>query len=354
MKKCLLVSFLCVFFAAQFLYAINFTEAEQKKIREYPQSIVNRIAKHDVKNLINDEYFLQTLTTELKNKTRKPEDKVYFFYLMMQKIGWAFCGGISMPPSFTYADYSLMQIETLYDYREKLSSLGIDSKPFFNLTFKDIDTKPILASYAFLLGALLEPDANVIFDICNDAYDNGFLKIPTLFRAMFIHNMMLVSPAMTFATEKQNPDEYSDFMLLTQEIFKHCDCKEEEKEDLIISIIYDDNYGPCITPRIIDEKNSADDFFVLTCAILIERRLNSKESFMEFIDLWETHEKEDWKKKIIAQIKDNDYEVEYHKLPNIDGYSYTKTWDDVSIVLYDNGKLFEYDNYSEFIPKNNP
>lgn len=355
MKKCLLVSLLCVFLATQFLFSKDFTEAEQKTIREYPQTVVNRIAKHDVKNLIQDDYFLQTLTAELKNKARKPEDKVYFFYLMIQKIGWAFCGGISIPSSFSYADFSLMQIETLYGYREKLASLGIDSKPFFNLAFKNTDTKPILASYAFLLGSLLEPDATAIYNICEDAYKNDFFAKPTLFRAMLIHNMMLVSPAMTFATAKQKTDKYSDFMLLTQTIFEYCDCKEEEKEDLIISIIYDDDYGPCITPRIINEKNSADDFFVLTCAILIERRLNSKESFMEFIDLWEAHETEDWKKTIIAQIKSSDYKVDYYYMKAIpDGYNFTKTWDGVSIALYDNGKRFEYDGYSEFIPNNNP
>ena len=355
MKKCLVISFLCMFLATQFLYAEDFSEAEQKKIREYPQSVVNRIEKHDVRDLIQDEYFLQTLSAELKNKTRKSEDKVYFFYLMLQKIGWAFCGGISIPSPFDYAGFSILHINTLNSYREELSSLGIDSKQFFHLAFKNTDTKPILASYAFLLGSLLESDVSVIYNICENAYKNDFFAKPTLFRAMLIHNMMLVSPAMVITTTKQNYDEYSDFVLFIQKIFNQYELKEEEKEDLILSIIVDNNYGTFITNKILDEKNSENDLFVLTSATLVAVRLKSKELFQTFIELWETHETEDWKKKIITQIKANDYNVEYYYGINFpDGYSFSKSWDDVSLTAYDNGWLFEYNGYSEFIPRNKP
>ena len=107
MKKCFVISFLCMFLATQFLYGRDFSEAEQNKIREYPQSVVNRIEKHEAENLINDDYFLQVLTEELKNKNYKTEDKVYFFYLMMREIGWAFYGGITIPFPYTYPDFSL-------------------------------------------------------------------------------------------------------------------------------------------------------------------------------------------------------------------------------------------------------
>jgi len=331
----------------------KFTESEQKKIREYPQSVVKHIQKHDVKNLLKDEYFLTELTKELKNKSSTTEEKVYFFYLMMQKINWAFCGGISIPYPFSYADYSLMQISTLFEYRMQLSSLEIDSKPFFELAFKDTDSKPILASYSFLLGSLLEPDEATIYNVCNSAYENKFFEKQSLFRAMLIHNMMLVSPVMVFITKKENSKEFSDFLLLTQSIFEYCDCKEEEKEDLLLSVFYDENFNSVLMNRLIDEKKDSDNFFVLTCATLAKKRSRTKESFSEFIDVWEKHETEDWKKKLISKIKSDDYNVDYYGMPLSEGQSFIKVWDDISLVIYQNGKLFVYDDYSEFLPDNN-
>lgn len=348
MKKSFVISFLCMFLATQFLYGRDFSEAEQKKIREYPQSVVNRIEKHEAENLINDDYFLQVLTDELKNKNYKTEDKVYFFYLMMREIGWAFYGGITIPFPYTYPDFSLTQSAILYDYYKVLSSLRIDSGPFFNIAFRNANKKPILASYAFLLGALLEPDASIIYEFCAKAHKNGFFEKPTVFRTMLIHNMMLVSPVIVFGCEEDSSDEYSNFLRLLQAIFDECDCKEEEKEDLVISAIYDDNYGSFITQRLIDEKDNSNNYFVLTSAILIKERLNSIELFMNYVSLWESYETENWKKNIITNIKNNDYMIVYHYIPS--GHNFSKTWDGVSLILYDNGVQFKYDGHSEFLP----
>lgn len=346
-KKVILIIVLSMFCSTYF-YAKNISETELKKIREYPQSVVNRIDKYDAEDLLNDEYFLQTLVDELKSKGRKTEDKVYFFYLMMQKIGWAFCGGITVPFSYTYPDFSLIQSATLYDYYQNLSSLKIDSKPFFNLAFKNVDTKPILASYAFLLGSLLEPDATAIYNVCEAAYKNNLFSSPTLFRSMLIHNIMLISPVIVFGTENRKPDEYSDFLSLLQKIFDCRECKEEEKEDIMIASIYDENYGSFITPKLLGGKNNSENFFILTSVILIKERLNSIELFKEFIDLWENHETEDWKKEIIKQIKDNDYAIVYYYLPT--GWLFSKSWDGVSLIIYDDGCCFKYDDYLEFLP----
>ena len=350
-KKHFLFCLACIIFSVHVLSAENFPEKKIQKIREYPKSVVARIEKHDVQKLLDDEYFLQTLAGELKDSKIKTEEKVYFFYLMLQKIRWAFCGGISMPSSMSYADYSLMQISTFFNYRSYLSSLEIDAKPFFGLALKNTDKKPILVAYSFLLGSLLEKDEQVVFQFCDEAYKNKFFEKPTLFRSMLIHNMMLVSPLMVFATKKDDPKEFSDFLILTQSIFNRDDCKEEEKEDLVISVCYDAKFASLIIHLIIDEKNSSEDFFVLTCAGLVKAR-TKPESFKEFIDFWESHESEDWKKELIAKIKSADYKIDYLGDSFSGGGGFIKTWDDVNLALYDNGILFEYDGYSEFLPNN--
>ena len=117
--------FLCTLILCCFLgtsvYAENMPKDKLSEIREYPETLVQQVDKYDVNKLVNDDYFLRTLSKELKNKNTTAEEKVYIFYLMMQKIRWAFCGGIDVPVPNTYAYNSLFQCITIDKYRDYLS-----------------------------------------------------------------------------------------------------------------------------------------------------------------------------------------------------------------------------------------
>ena len=67
----------CLF--AVSLYAENIPKEELAELPEYSEAIVQQLEKHDVKQLINDDYFLRVLSKELKNKNSTAEEKVYFF-----------------------------------------------------------------------------------------------------------------------------------------------------------------------------------------------------------------------------------------------------------------------------------
>ena len=357
LKVFLCTLILCCFLGTSF-YAENMPKDKLSEIREYPESLVQHVDKYDVNKLVKDDYFVRTLSKELKNKNTTAEEKVYIFYLMMQKIRWAFCGGLDVPLSDNYAHNSLFQCITIYKYRQRLSKLGIDDKQFFDLTFNDIEEKPILAAYSFLLGSLVAKDINNSLSVCKDALlEKDVFEKPTWFRSMFIHNMMLMSQALINIPHE---DPYSDYSRICHTILGHFDCKEEEKEDLVIGQFFDsniDNFGSVITHHLLNEKNRDNDCFVLTCFNLVQNRLD-EDNFKFFVNmiLEDTSESEEdaWKKNIIENhIIANDYNVDYFAGMNVKTGIYKKSWDDISMIAYDDGILYYDDNYAEFQPNNN-
>ncbi|MCQ2579321.1 MAG: hypothetical protein MJ159_01320 [Treponemataceae bacterium] len=357
--KVILCSLVLGFFAVMSVCAEKMPKEKLKEIREYSELIVEQVNKHDVSKLVNDDYFLKVLSKELKNKNTTAEEKVYFFYLLLQKIQWAFCGGIGVPLPDNYAHNSLFQCITFNEYRKYLSKRNIDDSQFFDLVYDNMEEKPILAAYSYLLGSLVTKDIDKSFKFCKELC---LLEKPTWFRSMLIHNMMLLSPslmAVPFAEgdfEKYGLQYYS---VQIHSIINCCNLKEEEKEDLIIGIFYDDNiddFGYHIAQCILEEKNEYNDCFILTCFLLAQNRLN-KESFKQFVDIsleeFEKSEEHIWKKNLVERyIKANDYSVDYYKGLNVTTGCYYKSWDGINMAAYDDGILYYDDDYAEFQPNN--
>lgn len=351
----------CLF--AVSLFAENIPKEKLSEIREYPESIVKQLEKHDAANLVKDDYFLRVLSKELKNKNSTAEEKVYFFYLMLQKIYWAFCGGIDVPVPNTYAYNSLFQCITIDKYRDYLSKRNIDDEQFFELVFSNIEEKPILASYSYLLGSLVTKDSEKSLKICKKALleDNIFEK-PSWFRSMFIHNMMLVSPSlMKFSFNASGFEEYGlqDYSIACLAAIDRYDLKEEEKEDLAIGLFFDDsvdNFGSCVTHCVMNEKKNDDDYFILTCCSLVQNRLDA-DYFKQYIDMmideFAKSEEDAWKKDLVERrVKNNNYNVDYYKGLDLKTGAMSKAWDDISMTTYDDGILYYDDDYAEFQPFN--
>lgn len=349
------------------VWAKNIPQELLATVREHPEVIEKQVNSLDVRMLVKDSFFIKTLTKELKNKNTTAEEKVYYFYLMLDRINWAFCGGIGFPVSHTYEQECIFQIMTINKYRDKLCRTGIDSQQFFDLTFQNIEEKPILAAYSFLLGSLVADDIDKSLSVCKDAYLNQkVFEEPTWYRSMLIHNMMLLSqPIMNSPYDKEN-FTYHPFTVICQSILDECDCKEEEKEDLIICHLFVggtdsdsafNNFGRILTHNIIAETDSAKDQFILTCCCAAKSRLGDDE-FMEFIDMmvdyFGSKEEDAWKKNLIEScVKNNNYEIDY--VPGMRGQTgtYQKSWDDISMTAYDDGILFHNDDYAVFHPYNN-
>ena len=332
------------------VFAENIPKEKLAELPEYSESIVQQLEKHDVKQLINDDYFLRVLSKELKNKNSTAEEKVYFFYQMLQKIQWAFCGGIGVPLPDNYAHNSLFQCITFKKYREYLSKRNIDDKQFFDLVFTNMEEKPILAAYSFLLGSLVTKDINKSLDFCKEA---SIYEKPSWFRSMFIHNMMLMSQSLINIPHEDNP--YSIFYSVCYQLLSDYNCKEEEKEDLVIAQFFEpniDSFGSIITHHLIDEKDSANDCFVLSCFILVQNRLN-EENFKYFVNMIydeiKDSEEDVWKKDLIERcIITHDYNVDYYDGMDTKQGVYNKSWDNISMAVYDDGILYYDDDYAAF------
>lgn len=338
----------CLF--AVSLFAETIPKEELAELPEYPEAIVQQLEKHDVMQLINDDYFLRVLSKELKNKNSTAEEKVYFFYQMLQKIQWAFCGGIGVPMSDNYAHHILFHCITFEKYRKYLSKRNIDDKQFFDLVYNNIEEKPILAAYSYLLGSLVTKDINKSLDFCKDP---SLFEKPTWFRSMFIHNMMLMSQALINIPHEDNP--YSIFSRICHDLLSDFDCKEEEKEDLVIAQFFEpniDNFGSVITYHLLNEKDSASDCFILTCFVLVQNLLN-EENFKYFVNMIydeiKDSEEDVWKKDLIERcIIAHDYNVDYYDGMDTKQGVYNKNWDGISQHIYDDGILYYDDDYTAF------
>lgn len=348
--KVILCSLVLGFFAVMSVCAEKMPKEKLKEIREYPELIVEQVNKHDVSKLVNDDYFLKVLSKELKNKNTTAEEKVYFFYQMLQKIQWAFCGGIGVPLPDNYAHNSLFQCITFNEYRKYLSKRNIDDSQFFDLVYDNMEEKPILAAYSFLLGSLVTKDINKSLDFCTEA---ALYKKPNWFRSMFVHNMMLLSPALIVIPHEDNP--YSVFTGICDELLSDYDCKEEEKEDLAIAQYFEpdvDKFGPVVTHHLLNEKESTKDCFILTSFILVQNRLN-EEAFKNYVNMIYDEIKEDeevaWKKDLVERcIIVNNYDVDYYDGMDKEKGVYNKSWDGISMTIYDDGILYYDDDYAAF------
>ncbi len=297
--------FLFAAFAAGLVSAEKLPDSLRGKTKEYPSAIAKDVNSLNRKKLLDDSYFISALKKEVTNPKHSEEDKVYYFYLMLNQIRWGFSGAVWMRPDGHYTDEVIFQCASLLSYREELKKLGLDTSPYYKLALESGNEKPILASYSLLLATLLETDDKKAEALLAQA------AFPL--RSMLIHNIC-----------------YSLLLI-----------KDENELPFVSYITY---YA------VLEEEK--EDLLARTCMYVLNNML-SETSFKTMLETYKSHAENDFQKKLADDIAENGNKVPYLG-PYWEGQKglFTKFWDfeNVLFTFYDDGLYISSGNFSEFIP----
>ena len=300
-----ILCFLFAAFAAGLVSAEKLPDSLRGKTKEYPSAIAKDVNSLNRKKLLDDSYFISALKKEVTNPKHNEEDKVYYFYLMLNQIRWGFSGAVWMRSDGHYTDEVIFQCASLLSYREELKKLGLDTSPYYKLALESGNEKPILASYSLLLATLLETDDKKAEALLAQA------AFPL--RSMLIHNIC-----------------YSLLLI-----------KDENELPFVSYITY---YA------VLEEEK--EDLLARTCMYVLNNML-SETSFKTMLETYKSHAENDFQKKLADDIAENGNKVPYLG-PYWEGQKglFTKFWDfeNVLFTFYDDGLYISSVNFSEFIP----
>ena len=305
--------FLFAAFAAGLVSAEKLPDSLRGKTKEYPSAIAKDVNSLNRKKLLDDSYFISALKKEVTNPKHSEEDKVYYFYLMLNQIRWGFSGAVWMRPDGHYTDEVIFQCASLLSYREELKKLGLDTSPYYKLALESGNEKPILASYSLLLATLLETDDKKALSEISKKAEALLPQAAFPLRSMLIHNIC-----------------YSLLLI-----------KDENELPFVSYITY---YA------VLEEEK--EDLLARTCMYVLNNML-SETSFKTMLETYKSHAENDFQKKLADDIAENGNKVPYLG-PYWEGQKglFTKFWDfeNVLFTFYDDGLYISSGNFSEFIP----
>lgn len=341
---------------------MNIPDEKFARCAEYKPEIIEEIKAIGAVKLSDDAIFLKILKTELNNPERTIEDKVYYFYEMLDSFYWAFCGVTkNIPISHHYAEEMIFRGSTFASYRENLKNENFDSAPYFELFYKYKEQKPILSSYSLLLGSLLEKNDIILSETLEKIANEEIYKTSSMFASFIFHDVSIISFLITFSSFNYDA---TDILI---KLFNDAQ-KEEEKEDLIIALCLAKNENRIENgfKTILTVKNSAQSSVIKSffkSAQLIHKqgisKNKEKKEFKKLVNLYLANATENWQKDLAKSIINCDYQFGYavptqaeaNKMAtNEKTKSLDKIWDDFSMEMYSNGSFVVYGTYVQFIP----
>ena len=338
-----ILCFLFAAFAAGLVSAEKLPDSLRGKTKEYPSAIAKDVNSLNRKKLLDDSYFISALKKEVTNPKHSEEDKVYYFYLMLNQIRWGFSGAVWMRPDGHYTDEVIFQCASLLSYREELKKLGLDTSPYYKLALESGNEKPILASYSLLLATLLETDDKKALSEISKKAEALLPQAAFPLRSMLIHNICYSLLLIKDENELPFVSYITYYAVL-----------EEEKEDLVIAGALSNNEQDVqwVFQTLIQINDSSEDLLARICMYVLNNML-SETSFKTMLETYKSHAENDFQKKLADDIAENGNKVPYLG-PYWEGQKglFTKFWDfeNVLFTFYDDGLYISSGNFSEFIP----
>lgn len=353
--------------AASSQYFSNFIDTpfppeKLNRCAEYKPEIIEEIKAIGPDNLVDDTIFINVLKAVLNDSNRSTEDKVYFFYEMLDSFCWGFCGVLrAIPMSHHYASEVIFRGSTFAFYRNNLKECGIDSAPYFELCHKYMQDKPILASYSLLLGCLLEKNDAILSDTLKMIQTEELYKVSPVFASLIFHNASIISLLISFSSFNYDA---SDILI---KLFREAQ-REEEKEDLIVALCFAKSQDPIkiAFDEVLAIKKSSHESVVKSFFKSVQTRhkqgvskAKEKKEFKKLVNLYLELSTEDWQKQLAKSIIDCDCQFGYvtptqaqadRLETDKDSKSFDKIWDDFSFEIYSNGSFVVYGDYVQFLP----
>lgn len=291
------------------------------------------IEQADKSSYFDDEFFNALLKKIILDKQFNDKEKVQLFYLMQKKLGFAFIGVNYLPPKQNYFTFHAGEIITWEKTRSTLKDLHYNPTNFLMLVDSNRTHDAIVASNALLLATLLNPDsvakkleyysqADVIMQYKNPDIFNQYVCLSASISQNPVIVSNLVKNIITFKTET--------FI-----------------EDALCALYSKNNSVSTIKDYILQEKNPQNDLTIQTALCALSAKVPLA-TFQKSVKGFISESKEKWKidlcKNILASKIPFNYSISSNEL------IVTKTWEGVTLSLYNDGALITNGTLLEFDP----
>ncbi|PBQ31981.1 hypothetical protein CNR22_09430 [Sphingobacteriaceae bacterium] len=298
---------------------------------EIHKSLRDLITQAEKSSYFDDAFFNGLLKKIMLDKQFSAKEKVQLFYLMQKQLGFAFVGVNYLPPKQTYFNFFSGEVLTWQKTRLSLRELKYDPAELLALLDSNWKSDPIVASNALLLSTLLNSEATakalqqysnyeVILQAKNPDILNHYLCLSAAVKQDTIVTANLAKNALRFTSENYIEDAL---------------CALYSKNNSVITI----------KTYILQEANSQNDLSIQTALAALYSKVppatfgKSVQSFIE-------ESKDKWKKELLKNILANKIPFNY-SLANKEQIV-TKTWEGVTLSLYNDGALISNGTLLEF------
>jgi hypothetical protein len=281
----------------------------------------------------DDDFFNSLLRKIILDKQFTDLEKVKLFYLMQEKIGYAFVGVSYLPPKQNYFNlYSGVAI-TWQKTKQSLKDLNPDVTGLLALADSNLTRDAIVSSNALLLASMINTDS-VLKKL--HSYSKADViwksKNPDIFNHYVCLSSSLVQDTMVVSNLSAN------IMSFKQESFI---------EDAFCAIYTRNNPVKLIHDYILYEKNPKNDLAIQTALCALAARVPLA-TFQKSVKSLLVESKDKWKTDLCRNILNNKIPFNY-SLTNKEQLV-TKISDGVQLSVYNDGLLISNGSIMEFDP----
>jgi len=308
--------------------ALKIPEKSIQKTRDYS----------DAKLIVNDEYFIQCLRSILDDTTLSDEEKIYGFYLLQKKIGWAFCGTAYIPSRKNYCMVFSGYVGVYAKTRQKLEPMNYDVASFCRIAQKNLSTNSVLSANAIFLASMLNPKASQkdLRELL-DYKSVQSAQVPDIMN----HYLCLAS---IFTIGDQVERLGRNLELISS---------EEAKEDIICILhVYQDQEAWEPIKRFMSTVTDSHYGTALETAFFALMRRMQKEEFQLMIDDLILRSVDSWKKGTLIKLMNN--EIPYYSSGSKPDQNFIKVWDSFNITIYDDAYLISYKGHFKEVIRRKP
>jgi hypothetical protein len=291
---------------------------------------VNRAEKSEY---FKDAFFNRELKDILLDKHYTDKEKVHLFYLMQQKLGFAYIGVSFLPPQQDYFHFFMGEVVTWQNTRTSLKELDYHPGSLLSLVDSSFKRDAILASNALLLATLLNPELS---GKALEHYSRESVirqaKNPEIF-----HHYVCLSAAL-----KQNAVITAN---LKKNIFTHT--AGGYIEDALCAFYARNNPVRLIKDYIIREQNPKNTLAIQTALCVLHSKV-PRATFDKSLNEFISEIREDWKKELCRQILHK--QIPYNYSLADQEHVVAKIAEGVTMSVYNDGTLINSDMLMDFDP----
>lgn len=297
------------------------------------KSLRDLVNQNDKAVYFRDEFFNAMLKKVLEDKQFTAEEKVKVFYLMLQKIGYAFAGVEYIPPKLNYFTHHVGKIYVLEKTAKSLAGTAFPAGEALRVMQNQLTGDPLLAGNALLLATLLNKDS--VLPHLSRMLDTGIVLASGM--PIVLNHYLCMS-----ASIAQN-DSVSEKLRILLQSYRN----EEMLEDVLCALYTRSSPVTPIQKYILTENDPTNDLAIQTSLNALAFRVPEAtyKRSVAGLALTANHK---WKEELLKKMSQGKIPHNY-SLSSGDALV-TKAWNGVVVSQYLNGTLISIGQFMEFDP----